>query len=109
MRRKKQNAVRQDVKESAHDAATRLAGKVLCSDLNQWSLEGGTSLKVQMSQCVTDGRDMEKLGEGGNLTLILLFAASEMLQVVRCSLQHSGSPVKGTSWKNVFFLSCCDT
>lgn len=61
-------------------------------------------LKVQVSQCVTDGRDMERLGEGGNLTLILLFAASEMLQVVRCSLQHSGSPVKGTSRKNVVFF-----
>lgn len=62
MRRKKQNAVRQDVKESARDAATRLAGKVLCSDLNQWSLEGGMRLKVQVSQCVIDGRDMERLG-----------------------------------------------
>lgn len=66
MRRKKQNAVRQDVKESAHEAASRVAGKVLCSDFGPvefgvWHVSEGSSVPV----CVTDGRDTERLGEGG--------------------------------------------
>lgn len=51
---------------------------------------------------VTVGRDKERLGERA-LDPILLLAASEMLQVVRYSFQLSGSPVKGTSGKNVLF------
>lgn len=88
MRRKKQNAVRQDVKESAREAASRLAGKGLCSDLNQWSLEGGTCLKIRVSQCVLWWRHGRVRGRGD----LDPFAASEMLQMVRFSLQHPGSP-----------------
>lgn len=65
MKRKKQTALRQDVKESALETISRLAGKVLCSHLNQWSLEGGTCLKVQVSRCVLQMVETEGLGEGG--------------------------------------------
>lgn len=66
MKRKKQNAVGQDVKESAREAASRVAGIVLCSDFGPvefgvWHVSEGSSVPV----CVTDGRDTERLGEGG--------------------------------------------
>lgn len=84
MKKKKQTAVRQDVKESTLETISRLAGKVLCSDLNQWSLEGGTCLKVQVSQCVLQMVENRRVRGRGHSALILLFAVSES-----GTLQHS--------------------
>lgn len=60
----------------------------------------GSSALVCVLQLVETGKGWGR----GHLTLILLLAASEMPQAVRYSLQLSGSPVKGTSGKNVLFF-----
>lgn len=56
----------QDAKESAGEAVSRLDGKELCSDLNQWSLEGDVCLKVQVP-CVRVTVDGDREGWGKGL------------------------------------------